>query len=50
MAVKAAHLNEACAALRQAYPLAACSTTFAAGQVIHAADFTALRNAIRARE
>jgi hypothetical protein len=48
--VKAAHLNQACTALKQAYPAAACVTTLAAGQVIRAADVTALRNAIRALE
>jgi hypothetical protein len=48
--VKAAHLNEACTALKQAYPAATCVTTFAHGQIIRAADFTALRTAIRGLE
>jgi hypothetical protein len=48
--VKAVHLNEACTALKQAYPATACVTNLAAGQIIRAADVTALRTAVRGLE
>lgn len=48
--VKAAHLNTACSALKVAHPSATCSATIPAGQAVGAADFAALRGAIRALE
>jgi uncharacterized repeat protein (TIGR01451 family) len=48
--VKAAHLNDACVALKAAHPAASCSTTVAAGQIVGAGDFAALRAAVRAVE
>ncbi|HKB79291.1 MAG TPA: FG-GAP-like repeat-containing protein, partial [Thermoanaerobaculia bacterium] len=48
--VKAAHLSEVCTALKAAYPSVACNATLAAGQTIRAADFTALRDALRSIE
>lgn len=47
--VKAAHLNEACAALKAAIPAASCST-IAEGQTVGAATFTSMRTAVRADE
>jgi Divergent InlB B-repeat domain len=48
--VKAAHLNQMCTALKQAYPAATCATTLTSGQAIQAIHFTNLRSAVRGLE
>jgi fibronectin type III domain protein/List-Bact-rpt repeat protein len=46
--VKAAHLNDMCTALKEAYPAATCATTLNSTQAIQATHFTNLRAAVQA--